>query len=153
MLRAAPNQPSAWLVARTDRRFALSEAGQFPNARSRRIDVGGDVDVDQIRLVRGNAAPHSLGQVRGPIDADAFDARGARHGGKVGIVTLAGFRMVEVRGQLAAAECMKKAPSPHTDTQGRSGAANLAPKTPATPKPMGPKPIEPINESGRRGLQ
>ena len=48
---------------------------------------------------------------------------------------------------------MKKAPSPHTDTQGRSGAANFAPSTPATPKPIGPKPIEPISESGRFGLQ
>jgi hypothetical protein len=49
--------------------------------------------------------------------------------------------------------CMKNAPSPQTDTQGRSGAANFAPITPVTPKPMGPKPIEPINESGRFGLQ
>ena len=48
---------------------------------------------------------------------------------------------------------MKNAPSPHTDTQGRSGAANFAPITPATPKPIGPKPIEPISESGRFGLQ
>ena len=48
---------------------------------------------------------------------------------------------------------MKKAPSPHTDTHGRSGAANFAPSTPATPKPIGPKPIEPISESGRLGLQ
>src|SRR5215469_7025237 len=45
--------------------------------------------------------------------------------------------------------CMKKAPSPHTETQGRLGAANLAPSTPATPKPIGPNPIEPISESGR----
>src|SRR3989440_4986557 len=49
--------------------------------------------------------------------------------------------------------CMKKAPSPHTETQGRSGAANFAPITPATPKPIGPNPIEPISESGRFGLQ
>jgi len=42
---------------------------------------------------------------------------------------------------------------PHTDTQGRSGAANFAPITPATPNPIGPKPIEPISESGRFGLQ
>ena len=48
---------------------------------------------------------------------------------------------------------MKNAPSPHTDTHGRSGAANFAPITPATPKPIGPKPIEPISESGRFGLQ
>ena len=48
---------------------------------------------------------------------------------------------------------MKNAPSPHTDTQGRSGAANFAPITPATPKPIGPNPIEPISESGRFGLQ
>ena len=104
MIRAAPNQPSGRLVTGADRRFALSEAGEFPNARSGRVDVGRDVDVDQIRLVRCDAAPHSLGQVRGPIDADAFDARGARHGGNVRVVTLAGFRVVEVRGQLAAAE-------------------------------------------------
>ena len=48
---------------------------------------------------------------------------------------------------------MKNAPSPQTETQGRSGAAYLAPITPATPKPMGPKPIEPINELPRFGLQ
>ena len=48
---------------------------------------------------------------------------------------------------------MKKAPSPTTATHGRSGAASLAPSTPATPKPIGPKPIEPISESGRFGLQ
>ena len=46
-----------------------------------------------------------------------------------------------------------KAPSPHTETQGRSGAATLAPSTPATPKPIGPKPMEPISELGRVGLQ
>jgi hypothetical protein len=48
---------------------------------------------------------------------------------------------------------MKKAPSPHTDTHGRLVAANFAPRTPATPKPIGPKPIDPISESERRGLQ
>jgi hypothetical protein len=30
---------------------------------------------------------------------------------------------------------------------------SFAPSAPATPKPIGPKPIEPISESGRRGLQ
>ena len=49
--------------------------------------------------------------------------------------------------------CMKNAPSPHTETQGRSGAANFAPSTPATPKPIAPKPMQPISESGRFGLQ
>jgi len=43
--------------------------------------------------------------------------------------------------------CMKNAPSPHTETHGRSGAASLAPSTPATPNPMGPKPMQPISES------
>ena len=49
--------------------------------------------------------------------------------------------------------CIKKAPSPHTDIHGRSGAASFAPNTPATPKPIGPNPIEPIRESWRVGLQ
>ena len=49
--------------------------------------------------------------------------------------------------------CMKNAPSPHTDTHGRSGAASFAPSTPATPKPIGPKPMQPISEFGRCGLQ
>ena len=48
---------------------------------------------------------------------------------------------------------MKNAPSPDTETQGRSGAANFAPSTPATPKPIAPKPMQPICKSIRRGLQ
>src|SRR6516165_2820206 len=101
---AALTETSIRLVPDADGRLTLAEAGEFPDAGARGIDVGGDVDVDQIRPIRFNAPAYRLGEVRGAIDADAFDARGARHGGKVGIVTVAGLRMVEVGGQLAASE-------------------------------------------------
>src|SRR6267142_2546424 len=46
---------SGVLIARADAGLALAEPGQFPNARARRIDVGGDIDIDQIGLVGRDA--------------------------------------------------------------------------------------------------
>src|SRR5690348_6054670 len=49
LLRLRPLQRSARLIAHADARFALAKSGQFPDAGAGRIDVGGDVDIDQIR--------------------------------------------------------------------------------------------------------
>jgi hypothetical protein len=46
-----------------------------------------------------------------------------------------------------------KPPSPQTVTQGRSGAASLAPSTPHTPNPMAPKPQLLSSVCGRRARQ
>src|SRR5205085_7091825 len=48
---------------------------------------------------------------------------------------------------------MEKQPSPAIATQGRSGAASLAPSTPAAPKPMPEKPHELSIVCGRRAFQ
>src|SRR4030095_4759116 len=48
---------------------------------------------------------------------------------------------------------MEKQPSPAIATQGRSGAASLAPRTPAAPKPMPEKPHELSMVCGRRAFQ
>ena len=69
-------------------RLALPEAGQFPDAGAGRIDVGGDIDVDQIGLVGGDALADRLGEIAGAVDAHAFDAAGARHRGEIRIVAL-----------------------------------------------------------------
>ena len=84
--------------------LALPKPGQFPNAGADRIDVGGDIDVDQIGLVGGDALADGLAEIAGAIDAHAFDAAGARHRGEIRIVALAGRGIVEVGRQFAAAE-------------------------------------------------
>ena len=62
--------------------------GKLPNAGAAGIDIGGDIDVDQIGLVGGDALANGLAEIAGAIDAHAFDAAGARHGGEVRIVAL-----------------------------------------------------------------
>ena len=48
---------------------------------------------------------------------------------------------------------MVKLPSPTMETHGLSGAASLAPRTPAAPKPMPEKPQEFSMVCGRRAFQ
>ena len=84
--------------------LALPEPGQFPDAGARGIDIGGDIDVDQIGLVGGDALADGLADIAGAVDAHAFDAAGARHRGKIRIVALAGDRIMEVGREFAAAE-------------------------------------------------
>ena len=69
-----------------------------------RIDVGGDIDVDQIGLVGGDALADGLAEIAGAIDAHALDAAGARHRGEIRIVALAGLRIVEIGREFAPAE-------------------------------------------------
>src|SRR5206468_587041 len=87
---------SGRLIAGADAGLALPEPGQFPDAGAHRVDVGGDIDVDQIGLVGGNPLADRLADIAGTVDADALDAAGARHRGEVRIVALARRRIVEV---------------------------------------------------------
>src|SRR3954451_5416230 len=82
----------------------LCKARQFPHAGAGRIDVGRDIDVDQIGLVGIDPLAHGRGEIGGAIHANSLDAGGARHRGEVRIVTLAGFRVVEVGRELTSAE-------------------------------------------------
>src|ERR1039458_8095063 len=50
-------------------------------------------------------------------------------------------------------DIIMKLPSPHSVTQGELGRASLAPKTPATPKPMAAKPPAVMCKPGVRGFQ
>src|SRR5580704_8065672 len=95
---------SGWLIARADADLALAEAGQLPHPGAGRVDVGGDIDVDQIRLVGRDRLLDGVANIACTIDAHALDAAGARHGGKIRIVALARFGVVEVGRKLAAAE-------------------------------------------------
>ena len=72
-------------IALTDRRLADAETRQFPHAGAGRIDVGGDVDIDQIGLVGGDALADGFGQVGGTIDAHALDAGGRAMAAKSGL--------------------------------------------------------------------
>src|ERR1700761_4407109 len=92
------------LEARADAGLALAEPRQFPDAGANRIDVGGDVDIDQIGLVRRDALPDRFTDITGTVDAHALDAAGARHRGEVRIVALAGHGIVEIGRKLAAAK-------------------------------------------------
>src|SRR5437899_5337412 len=95
---------SGRLIAGADACLALPEAWELPDAGAGGIDIGGDVDVDQIGLVGGDALADGLAEIAGAIDAHAFDAAGTRHRGEIRIVTLAADGIVEVGGELAAAE-------------------------------------------------
>src|SRR6266581_3784225 len=76
------------LIPRADRRPALAEAGEFPHASAGRIDIGRDIDVDEIRPVGLDALAHRFREIGGAIDAHTFDAGRARHSGEVRIVAL-----------------------------------------------------------------
>src|SRR5665213_1164482 len=95
---------SGRLVAHADPGLALSEPRQFPDAGAAWIDVGSDIDVDQIGLVGGDALAKGLAEIAGPIDPHALYAAGARHRGEVRTVTRAGVGVVEIGRQFAAAE-------------------------------------------------
>src|SRR5215831_21124890 len=96
--------PSSRLVARADANFTLAEPRQLPDGSAGWIDIGGDVDIDQVRLVGGDRLPDGVADIAGPIDADAFDAAGAGHRREVRAVALAGVRILEVGRKLAPAE-------------------------------------------------
>src|SRR5262249_2106633 len=83
-----PNR-SRRLVARAAAGLALAEPRQFPDTRADRIDVGGDIDVDQVRLVSRDALADRFRNVAGAIDPHALDAAGARHRSEIRIVALA----------------------------------------------------------------
>src|ERR1700730_12196768 len=95
---------SSRLVTDTNARLALPKPRQFPNSGAAGIDVGGNIDVDQIGLVGGDTLADGLAKITGAIDADTLDAAGARHGGEIRIVTFAGIGIVEVGRQFATAE-------------------------------------------------
>src|SRR6185312_10014078 len=92
------------LIARADAGLALAEPGQLPDAGTGRVDVGGNVDVDEIGLAGGNALVDRLANIAGAIDAHALDAAGTRHRREIRIVALAGPGIVEIGRKLAAAE-------------------------------------------------
>src|ERR1700759_4376830 len=92
------------LEARADAGLALAESRQFPDTGADRIDVGGDVDIDQIGLVGRNALADSLADVAGAGHAHAFDTTGARHRREIRIVALSRDGIMEVGRKLAAAE-------------------------------------------------
>src|ERR1700694_3254843 len=96
--------PSGRLELGSDARLASPEAGELPDAGAARIDIGGDIDVDQIGLVGGDPLADGFAEIAGAIDPHALDAAGSRHRGKIRIVTRAGDRIVEVGGEFAAAE-------------------------------------------------
>src|SRR5258707_14844602 len=81
----SPRFKSGGLIAGADAGLALAEPGQFPDTGAHRIDVGGDIDVDQIGLVGGDALADGFAEIAGAIDAHALDAAGARHRGKIRI--------------------------------------------------------------------
>ena len=51
------------MIARADTGLALSEPGQFPDAGADRIDIGGDIDVDQKGLVGGDALADRFAEI------------------------------------------------------------------------------------------
>src|SRR5882724_2425138 len=108
LLRSARNDaermPSGRIESGSNARLALPESRKLPNAGAAGIDIGGDIDIDQIGLVGGDALANGFAEIAGAIDPHAFDAAGARHGGEVRIVTRAGGRIMEVGGEFAAAE-------------------------------------------------
>src|SRR4030088_1997377 len=99
-----PELPSRRLVSHPDARLALSKSGKLPNAGAAGIDIGGDIDVDQIGLVGRDAFENGFAEIAGAIDPHAFHAAGARHRGEVRIVARASGWIVEVGGEFAAAE-------------------------------------------------
>src|ERR1044072_8694849 len=86
---------SGGLIAGADAGLALAEPRQFPDTRADRIDIGGDIDVDQIGLVGGDTLADRFGEIAGTIDAHALDAAGARHRSKIRVIALAGVGIVE----------------------------------------------------------
>src|SRR5262245_49041710 len=82
--------------------LADAKAGQFPHPGPAWVLVGVDVDVDQVWLVLRDGVADGVADVAGAVDADAFYAGRACHGGKVRVVGLAGRRLLEVGGKLAA---------------------------------------------------
>src|SRR3984957_13510432 len=92
------------LKANADARFALPKPRKFPDPGAGGIDIGGDIDIDQVGFVGGDTLADSFADIAGAIDANALHAAGARHRGEIRIVPLAAGRMVKVGGQLPAAE-------------------------------------------------
>src|SRR5205085_11132497 len=95
---------SGRLIAGADAGLALAEPGKLPDAGTSGVDIGGDIDVDQIGLVGTDAVSDRLADIAGTIDPHAFDAAGTRHGGEIRIVALARIGIMEVGRQLPAAE-------------------------------------------------
>src|ERR1700693_4815939 len=95
---------SGRLKLRSNSRLASPQPWKLPDAGAGGIDVGGDIDVDQIGLVGGDALADGFAEIAGAIDAHTFDTAGTRHRGEIRIVTLAADRIVEVGGEFAAAE-------------------------------------------------
>src|SRR5262249_16944807 len=82
--------------------LADAEAGQFPHPGAAWVLIGVDVDVDQVWFVLRDGVADGVSGGAGAGDADAVDGWWARHRGKVRVVWLAGRRMLEVGGKLAA---------------------------------------------------
>src|SRR5262249_15577245 len=95
---------SCRLIACADAGLALAKARQLPYACTSRIDVGGDVDVDQIRLVGGDGLANGIPDIACSINPHPLDAAGARHRREIRIVALAGPGIVEVSRQFSPAE-------------------------------------------------
>src|SRR5215470_6191416 len=91
-------------MAAADHGRTTPGAGKLPNAGAARILVGPDVGIDHTRPAARYGSTHRFAELGRTIDADARDAGRARHGGKVGIVRRAGFRVLEVCRELAPAE-------------------------------------------------
>src|SRR3979409_2067638 len=81
--------------------LAAAGAGQIPHAGAARVLVGGNFRIAQIGPAGRGAGAHRGAEIGGAIDGHALDAGRARHGGEVGIIGLAGRRMLEVGRELA----------------------------------------------------
>src|SRR5215472_972496 len=92
---------SSRLVLNADARLATAKPRQLPDPGTGRIHVGGDIDVDQIRLIGVDRFANRVANVAGAIDPHAFDAAGPRHRSKIRIVALTRQRIVEVGRKLA----------------------------------------------------
>src|SRR6516164_1312366 len=95
---------SSRLITAADTYLALAKARQLPHASAGRIDIGADIDIDQIGPVCGNGAANGVADIAGTIDPHSLDAARARHRGKIRIIAAAGLWIVEVGSELAAAE-------------------------------------------------
>src|ERR1700686_5869124 len=93
---------SGRLKLRSNSRLASPQPWKLPDAGAGGIDVGGDIDVNQIGLVGGDALADGFAEIAGAIDPHAFDAARARHRGKIRIVTPARRRIMEVGVEFAA---------------------------------------------------
>src|ERR1700751_2273232 len=84
------------LKLHADARLAAAEARQLPDAGAGGIDVGCDVDIDQIGLVGRDALADRLANIAGAIDAHTLDAAGGPHCRELRIEGMARPRIVEV---------------------------------------------------------